>query len=257
MFSLPHTPTCSRSQPVPLRREVQEPSELGEWAENLGFMGIPGKWAKRGVENSGNSGSGRQEIPAGCMLASWLTGLSPCLLRSASPSPSASLRPQPAHRGSGAPPASIRAAATTGGAAALRMGPATAPLAGGDSSARSVSPASRQPGYSESHAAACWLPWASSRSVERGRRRARGSGRAPTPPEDWETWMDPGGRTARVLEGQGWKALWQAPRPDPLDRGAQREEQPVAAQQGDPRLASSAKAPWCKGPLTATPTPSA
>ena len=175
----------------------------------------------------------------------------------ASPSPSASLRPQPAHRGSGAPPASIRAAATTGGAAALRMGPATAPLAGGDSSARSVSPASRQPGYSESHAAACWLPWASSRSVERGRRRPEGQEGPPPHPRIGKPGWIQGVRRPRVLEGQGWKALWQAPRPDPLDRGAQREEQPVAAQQGDPRLASSAKAPWCKGPLTATPTPSA
>jgi hypothetical protein len=51
--------------------------------------------------------------------------------------------PQPAHLGSGALPASTHAAATTGRAAAPRMGPATAPLAGLDSSARSVSPASQ------------------------------------------------------------------------------------------------------------------
>lgn len=45
---------------------------------------------------------------------------------------------RPAHLGSGALPASTHAAATTGRAAAPRMGPATAPLAGLDSSARSV-----------------------------------------------------------------------------------------------------------------------
>lgn len=43
-----------------------------------------------------------------------------------------------AHLGSGAPPASTHAAATTGRAVAPRMGPATAPLVGPDSSARSA-----------------------------------------------------------------------------------------------------------------------
>lgn len=87
--------------------------------------------------------------------------------------------PQLAQQGSGAPPASTPVAATMGGAAALRTEPATAPLAGPDSSARSVSPASRPPSYLESRAAACWLPWASSRPVECGRRWGEGQGLCP------------------------------------------------------------------------------
>lgn len=45
MFSLPHPPTLQITASPPGRED--QPSELGEWAENLGFMGILGKWAKR------------------------------------------------------------------------------------------------------------------------------------------------------------------------------------------------------------------
>lgn len=118
-----------------------------------------------------------QKIPAGCIMASRLMchppsslSLSVCFILPC-PHPVHPTHPQLAHQGSGAPPASTHVAATMGAAAALRMEPATAPLAGLDSSARSVSPASRPTRHSESHAAACWLPWASSRPVEGGRRR--------------------------------------------------------------------------------------
>lgn len=57
---------------------------------------------------------------------------------SASPDGLARTAHRLAHLGSGAPPASTHVAATTGGAAALRMGPATAPLAGLDSFAHSA-----------------------------------------------------------------------------------------------------------------------
>lgn len=112
------------------------------------------------------------------------------------PHPLHPTHPQLAHLGSGAPPASTHAAATTGRAAAPRTGPATAPLVGPDSSARSVSPALQPPSYLESRAAACWLPWASSGpAVEGGRRQVPGcelTTSPSTPGIGWRGWLASG-----------------------------------------------------------------
>lgn len=144
------------------------------------------------------------------------------------PHPLHPTHPQLAQLGSGAPPASTHAAATTGRAVAPRMGPATAPPAGPDSSARSVSPASQPPSYLESHAAACWLPWASSGpAVEGGWRQVPGRGAnhpaPPTPGIEEPGWIQ-GVDRPNVLEDQGYKVPQQSAL---LGQEAQsREEQP-------------------------------
>lgn len=189
--------------------------------------------------------------------ASWLTCTPPS-------SPSLSVCPslpgphprhpthaQLAHLGSGAPPASTHAAATTGRAVAPRMGPATAPQVGPDSSARSVSPASQPPSHLESHAAACWLPWASSgHAVEGGSRQAPGLGAIHPhhPPLGLKSLAGLRG----LRRPKSWKARaigYPSNHQDQtlLGQGAQRgEEQPVVAQQRDISLASGSKVPLSK-----------